>query len=153
MLSIAIGVLVIAGVGAYVFLQKTADDAMQMPDMSSMTEERAEVDVSFESTNPDMENEEEGSDNSDATAGTGSDSSGGITAAMVAEHSSRSSCWSSINGGVYDLTSWIPNHPGGEQAILGLCGTDGSAKFNGKHGGQSKQLSILAGFKIGVLAQ
>lgn len=76
-----------------------------------------------------------------------------ITAATVAQHASRESCWSSINGGVYDLTSWIPQHPGGEQAILQLCGTDGSAKFNGMHGGSVTQESILAGFKIGALAQ
>lgn len=72
-----------------------------------------------------------------------------MTIASVAAHNSRTDCWSVINGGVYDLTSWIPKHPGGEQAILGLCGTDGSARFNGQHGGAAQQAAILAGFKIG----
>lgn len=72
-----------------------------------------------------------------------------ITATQVARHNARESCWSVINSNVYDLTSWIPNHPGGEQAILQLCGTDGSEKFNGQHGGSEKQAIILAGFKIG----
>ena len=75
---------------------------------------------------------------------------GGITLAEVATHNSRKSCWSVINGNVYDLTSWIPNHPGGEEAILSLCGIDGSSGFNGQHGTAKKQLLILSGFMIGA---
>ncbi len=77
----------------------------------------------------------------------------GITLAVIAQHSSRTSCWSAINGTVYDLTSWIPNHPGGEQNILRICGGDGSDEYNGQHGGSRRTASILAGFKIGPLAQ
>lgn len=77
----------------------------------------------------------------------------GIPADEVAQHKDSTSCWSMINGNVYDLTSWIPKHPGGPQAILQLCGTDGSAKFNGMHGGSAMQEQILAGFKIGVVRQ
>ncbi|MBL8158019.1 cytochrome b5 domain-containing protein [bacterium] len=65
------------------------------------------------------------------------------SAADVASHNSSSDCWSIINGGVYDLTSWIPRHPGGERAIEGLCGKDGSAAFNGQHGGGAAQAAIL----------
>jgi len=28
-------------------------------------------------------------------------------------HSSREDCWIVIDGGVYDVTSWLPKHPGG----------------------------------------
>jgi cytochrome b involved in lipid metabolism len=76
-----------------------------------------------------------------------------ITLARVAQHGSRTSCWSAINGNVYDLTSWIPNHPGGEQAILSICGIDGSSAYDGQHGGSSRPASILAGFKIGILSK
>lgn len=76
----------------------------------------------------------------------------GIALSEVAQHNTRSTCWSAINGGVYDLTSWIPNHPGGEQAIISLCGIDGSSAFNRQHGGSRKVLAVLAGFKIGTLA-
>jgi cytochrome b involved in lipid metabolism len=69
----------------------------------------------------------------------------------VAKNNSRTSCWSAINGSVYDLTSWIPNHPGGEQTILSLCGIDGSAGYNKQHGDSSKPARILGGFKIGTL--
>jgi cytochrome b involved in lipid metabolism len=76
-----------------------------------------------------------------------------FTAAQVAAHASVASCYSSINGAVYDLTSWISQHPGGSAAIKGLCGKDGSAAFNGQHGGQGRPESELAGFKIGTLVK
>lgn len=77
----------------------------------------------------------------------------GITLTQIAGHNSRSSCWSAVNGSVYDLTSWIPNHPGGENAILSICGVDGSNSYNRQHGGSSRPASILFGFKIGTLAK
>lgn len=76
-----------------------------------------------------------------------------ITLAQVANHASQSSCWSAIDGGVYDLTPWISEHPGGEEAILSICGIDGSAAFNDQHGGDGRASSRLAAFKIGTLAQ
>lgn len=79
-------------------------------------------------------------------------SSDGITISQISQHDSRASCWSAINGRVYDLTSWIPNHPGGERSILSLCGVDGSAGYNDQHGRRSNIAMILTGFKIGTLA-
>ncbi len=75
------------------------------------------------------------------------------TLAQVAQHNNGASCWTAINGDVYDVTSWINEHPGGPQAILSLCGTDGSAAFNGQHGGQARPAAELATFKIGTLVQ
>lgn len=75
------------------------------------------------------------------------------TLAQVAEHGVDGNCWSAINGQVYDLGAWIAKHPGGDRAILSICGKDGSAAFNGQHGGDRKPERILAGFDIGVLAQ
>ncbi len=76
-----------------------------------------------------------------------------FTLAEVATHNGASSCWSAINGKVYDLTSWINQHPGGPSHILNICGTDGSAAFNAQHGGQSRPASELVNFYIGTLAQ
>lgn len=78
---------------------------------------------------------------------------GSYTMAQVATHANIASCWSTIDGNVYDLTSWIPQHPGGKRAIEGLCGKDGTAAFHGQHGDAKKQADILATMKIGVLAQ
>lgn len=75
------------------------------------------------------------------------------TMAEVAKHGSPSNCWSAINGGVYNLTSWIDQHPGGSDDIISMCGTDASSAYNSQHGGQRRPANELAGFKIGVLAQ
>ncbi len=163
-LSFIVGVVLIACVGGFVLWQKSQETTIQQTETTDT--QIGDMSVSSGSINPasmggtEDEDEDEGGDDSIAGEGqpattgtnTGGTSAGGITTAMIAQHNTRASCWSSINGNVYDLTSWIPNHPGGEQAILQLCGTDGSAKFNGKHGGAAKQAGILAGFKIGFLA-
>ena len=75
------------------------------------------------------------------------------TLADVTKHATQADCWTTINGAVYNVTSWIAKHPGGAQAIIGLCGIDGSDAFNGQHGGQRRPASELASFKIGTLAQ
>lgn len=74
-----------------------------------------------------------------------------FTLAQVALHDTASDCWTTVNGGVYDLTSWIARHPGGQDAILSLCGHDGSAAFNAQHDGQSKPENMLASFRKGDL--
>ncbi|MFA6536721.1 MAG: cytochrome b5-like heme/steroid binding domain-containing protein [Candidatus Paceibacterota bacterium] len=83
--------------------------------------------------------------------GSGAISAGGYTLAEVARHNSGASCWVAIAGGVYDVTSFIERHPGGSDAILSLCGVDGSSAFDNQHGGQSKPAEELVSFKIGVL--
>ncbi len=72
-----------------------------------------------------------------------------FTRAQVKEHNSRASCYTVIADSVYDLTAWISGHPGGEEAILSLCGGDGTAAFTAQHGGQKRPETMLAKFKIG----
>jgi len=69
----------------------------------------------------------------------------------VEVHNSKESCWSVIRGNVYDLTSWISNHPGGEKAILKICGKDGTQLFEKQHGGKEKPEKILSQFEIGKI--
>lgn len=47
----------------------------------------------------------------------------------VATHDSSDSCWLVIEGKVYDVTSFVSNHPGGE-AILEGCGQDATVLFS-----------------------
>jgi len=35
----------------------------------------------------------------------------------VETYNTEASCWSTVNGKVYDLTSWINQHPGGPKKI------------------------------------
>ena len=132
--SIIIGLVIVVGTGSLVYLTKKPMVVVPTENPVATT------------TNPDVPV-------TPTPKPTPAPKPSGISLAQIAQHSSRSSCWSAINGGVYDLTSWIPNHPGGEQKILSLCGIDGSNSYNGKHGGEAKQARILAGFKIGALAK
>lgn len=97
--------------------------------------------------------EGEGLEAASAPVDTGTAKVRGITSAEVAKHASRSSCWSIVGESVYDLTGWISNHPGGEEAILGICGVDGTENFNKAHEGKPEQAATLANFKIGALAK
>lgn len=69
--------------------------------------------------------------------------------AEVAVHATLEDCWAVIHGAVYDLTTWVERHPGGGRAIAGLCGTDGSSKFEQKHGGSTGAQAALILLKIG----
>lgn len=72
--------------------------------------------------------------------------------ADLQKHATAASCWSAIDGNVYDLTKWIARHPGGQSVIKAICGVDGSASFNGQHAGASKPAAALAPYKIGKFA-
>jgi cytochrome b involved in lipid metabolism len=142
--TILIGLILVAAVGWFVWHEK--EESMQYQPSGQSTDTSA----SSESTNPNTG----GTPSTDTPAQTDTPAaSSGISAAEVATHATAQSCWSTINGNVYDLTSWIPEHPGGPQAILQLCGKDGSGKFNKQHGGAAMQAKVLAGFKIGAAAQ
>lgn len=143
-ISITVGFIIIIGVGLLVYFTKkpivispenvTNQDLIVNNTATTTPVEKDEIKVEVKVTAP-------------------TPTQNGITLNQIAEHSSRSSRWSAINGDVYDLTSWIPNHPGGEKKILSLCCIDGSIGYNGQHGGDSKTARILSGFKIGILAK
>ena len=76
---------------------------------------------------------------------------GSYTLGEVSIHNSKLSCWTSIKGEVYDVTSFINKHPGGQNPILGLCGKDGTSAFSNQHGTQPRPSNELARFIIGTL--
>ena len=59
---------------------------------------------------------------------TNSTGTGLFTSEQVAEHNSKTDCWTIINDNVYDITTYISRHPGGDE-ILRACGTDGTSLF------------------------
>ena len=75
------------------------------------------------------------------------------TMANVKKNNSAASCWSLINGNVYNLTQWINQHPGGPSAIASLCGVDGTASFNAQHRDEGKPTQRLSGYLLGPLAK
>lgn len=69
----------------------------------------------------------------------------------VQSANSAEKCWTTINGNVYDLTTYIDKHKGGPDKILSICGKDGRSAFTNQHGGQEKPEMNLAKLLIGKL--
>jgi cytochrome b involved in lipid metabolism len=85
------------------------------------------------------------------TNNSGSETS--YTMAQVSQHNSKSDCWLVITGSVYDVTKFIPDHPGGDEILKG-CGKDATSLFQGEREHQGSQAqSLLPTFKIGVVSQ
>ncbi|WP_375056049.1 cytochrome b5 domain-containing protein [Zobellella sp. DQSA1] len=77
-----------------------------------------------------------------------------ISREELARHNSRDSCWKAIDGKVYDITTYIPQHPSPEAVLLAWCGRDASAGWHNKRPGISHSgaaLKLLAGYLIGDL--
>merc|ERR1740127_210567 len=68
-----------------------------------------------------------------AAAPAASGGGGGITLADVAKHTTKGDCWVVVNGQVLNVTGFLPNHPGGELAILTFAGKDATEEFNMIH--------------------
>jgi hypothetical protein len=75
----------------------------------------------------------------------------GYTMAQVRANNTVRSCWSAIDGFVYDLTRWINSHPGGPNAIVFLCGTDGTNAFKAQHQNESRPAIRLDSYRLGPL--
>ena len=45
----------------------------------------------------------------------------------------KGECWIAFHGVVYNVTSYIPRHPGGPPYLESRCGTDGTAGYQEHH--------------------
>lgn len=60
----------------------------------------------------------------------------GITRDELGKHKTQGDCWIAYKGTVYNITAWLPRHPGSAAAIAPYCGTaeEFAAAFNRQHG-------------------
>ena len=77
-----------------------------------------------------------------------------ISSTELAKHNKSNDRWVAIRGNVYDVTSYLDEHPGGADLILNYCGEDATSAYNTK-GGEGKHSAkadaLLADFKLGQL--
>lgn len=78
----------------------------------------------------------------------------GYLLAEVARHASGDDCWMAINGNVYDLTAYLPEHPSRPSIILPWCGKEASEAYRTKtrgrpHSPEAEQLLVT--YRIGLL--
>ncbi|KAF8841744.1 glyoxylate dehydrogenase [Paxillus ammoniavirescens] len=56
-----------------------------------------------------------------------------ISSQAVAEHATAASCWIIVHGKVYDVTEFLPEHPGGSKIILKYAGKDATEAYDPIH--------------------
>ena len=73
----------------------------------------------------------------------------GWTKAEVKKHKSKYDGWMIIRGEVYNVTPYLPYHPGGDQIMLQLLGKDATKDFDKNHDYVS--LHMLEACHVGTL--
>merc|ERR1711937_792271 len=56
-----------------------------------------------------------------------------VSAADVAKHNTDKDCWVIIGDDVFDVTKFLPDHPGGKKAIMLYAGKDATEEFDMLH--------------------
>ncbi|KAF7316697.1 Cytoplasm protein [Mycena chlorophos] len=63
----------------------------------------------------------------------GVDSLSRIPPSVLKQHRSKTDAWTAINGKVYNITAYLPFHPGGERELMRVAGRDGTELFAKTH--------------------
>ncbi len=75
-----------------------------------------------------------------------------LTMDEVSKHNSEGDLWVIIEGSVYDLTAFLPDHPGGKKAIMLFAGKDATEEFNMLHPPNVLKKYLSPDAKVGELA-
>ncbi|MCR4294595.1 MAG: cytochrome b5 domain-containing protein [Elusimicrobia bacterium] len=82
------------------------------------------------------------------------DSGAAVSVSELARHASAEDCWLAIEGGVYDVTAYVPAHPAPPRALLDWCGREATAAFGDKGGGRPhspEARELLETLRVGTL--
>lgn len=71
-----------------------------------------------------------------------------IPLSEISKHKTVDDLWMAVNGKVYDVTSFVDQHPGGEEVLLEYAGTDATGPFEDVGHSESAQ-EMLADLYIG----
>ena len=68
----------------------------------------------------------------------------------IAKHNTEEDCWLVIHGKVYDVTEFLPDHPGGPEIIVDLAGKDATDEFEDiGHSEDARQM--MAEYEVGEI--
>jgi len=130
--KIILAVLLILFVLSFVFFLRLNQKNYQPPEQSS--------------NNPSSKSQEA------VTKGPNSDSeSGKVPLSELEKHNNLQDCWIVYKRKVYDITSYLPRHPGTAGAITPYCGssTEFEKEFTKKHGTSKVELLMKVGTFVG----
>ncbi|PVU85450.1 hypothetical protein BB560_007011 [Smittium megazygosporum] len=69
----------------------------------------------------------------------------------VSKHNKRSDCWMIINNRIYNVTPYLPFHPGGKGELMRAAGKDGTQLFMEYHSWVNPH-SMLKACLVGFLS-
>ncbi|WVW84965.1 hypothetical protein I302_107001 [Kwoniella bestiolae CBS 10118] len=75
-----------------------------------------------------------------------------VTMAELKEHNTPDDAWSAFNGMVYNITPYLPFHPGGEDELMRVAGRDGTKLFMLTHSWVNMDF-MLKECMVGVLVR
>ncbi|XP_021910387.1 cytochrome b5 [Carica papaya] len=68
----------------------------------------------------------------------------------ASSHNTKDDCWVVIDGKIYDVTTYLDEHPGGDDVVLAVTGKDATDEF--EDAGHSKTArELMENFFIGEL--
>jgi cytochrome b involved in lipid metabolism len=73
-----------------------------------------------------------------------------VTLDEVMQHKSSADCHTIIRGGVYNISSFIEQHPDGKMNVENTCGMDSTKLFEGQYGGMLDKEEQLKGLFVGI---
>lgn len=74
--------------------------------------------------------------------------------AEVSHHDSAEDCWMAIEGGVYDLSDYLPRHPAPRRVIVAWCGREATRAMRTKGDDidhSERAWRLLRRYRIGTL--
>jgi L-lactate dehydrogenase (cytochrome) len=74
-----------------------------------------------------------------------------ISVSEISSHNSDTSCWIVVNGVVFDITNFAPEHPGGPGIIYKYAGRDATQAYNEIHSPAIIQNGLPADAQKGVI--
>lgn len=153
--SLSIFLVLVIAIGGFVLVNESDDDQPENVVQQVETATAETNDQTLDQSEIDSQSTDADETEDDSTVGEL------FTEDQVAAHNSADDCWTIVSGTVYDITDYIPRHPGGDR-ILQACGQDGTSLFNERQTAEGEPVgtgtphsssanSQLQDFEIGTL--